>query len=95
MSKYLHFGQVWSLGSPSKARTLRRARKIESFIEELLVRRELAINLVGHTEYYDRYDLVARLGAQTLRSTRAISGRSPTRGRSRAARAHDAIGTRP
>jgi deoxyribodipyrimidine photo-lyase len=54
MSKYLHFGQI----SPIRlALTARRARtkkdNIESFVEELIVRRELSMNFVLYTPDYD------------------------------------------
>lgn len=57
LSPYLHFGQI----SPIEvALAVRDARAPEadraSFLEELIVRRELAANFVEHTPHYDRYE---------------------------------------
>ncbi|WP_185985453.1 deoxyribodipyrimidine photo-lyase [Aureimonas mangrovi] len=57
MSPYLHFGQI----SPVEiALAVRRAGEAsaedkDAYIEELVVRRELAMNHVHHTEHYDRF----------------------------------------
>jgi deoxyribodipyrimidine photo-lyase len=58
MSKYLHFGQVspvWLAIEAERHKTAGRAN-VYSFIDELLVRRELAMNWVEFTQDYDRYD---------------------------------------
>jgi deoxyribodipyrimidine photo-lyase len=58
MSPYLHFGQI----SPVEiALAIRRARKGSeedraAYLEELVVRRELAMNHVHYTAHYDRYE---------------------------------------
>ncbi len=69
MSKYLHFGQISPLwvalhvdgagDAPAGDRA--------SYLEELLVRRELAINFVEHSEAdYDRYETLPDWARQTL-----------------------------
>lgn len=59
LGPYLHFGQISPLeialriqeaNAPPAAR--------EAFLEQLIVRRELAINFVWHTPEYDRYEAV-------------------------------------
>ncbi|HPJ72385.1 MAG TPA: deoxyribodipyrimidine photolyase, partial [bacterium] len=72
MSPYLHFGQVSPLtlalkvaaatGAPAAAR--------EAFLEELLVRRELAFNFVRRTDDYDEYGSLPAWARTTLASHR-------------------------
>jgi len=57
MSPYLRFGQVSSLRMALDARAGGSAGA-ESFLEQLIVRRELAFNLVRYREDYDRYGSV-------------------------------------
>ncbi len=68
MSKYLHFGQispVWLMLNVKKH--IRGGRKnIYSFVDELLVRRELAMNWVEHTLDYDRYGSLPEWARKTL-----------------------------
>lgn len=58
MSPYLHFGQI----SPVEIALMVRSAKVggsddkTSYIEELIVRRELAMNHVHYTEGYDSYE---------------------------------------
>src|SRR5215211_5407963 len=71
MSKYLHFGQI----SPIRlALTARRARtkkdNIESFVEELIVRRELSMNFVLYTPDYDSYSNLPDWAKKTLEEHR-------------------------
>src|SRR3954466_15904976 len=60
MSPYLHFGQI----SPVEIALAVRAAKTgddedrSAYLEELVVRRELAINHVFHDERYDAYETV-------------------------------------
>ncbi len=65
MSPYLHFGQispiwlakqVWQTDSPGK----------EDFLEELIIRRELAINFVYYNPDYDNYDCLPGWAKKTL-----------------------------
>jgi deoxyribodipyrimidine photo-lyase len=67
MSMYLHFGQI----SPvDVALRIQEASSHEddraSFIEELVVRRELALNFVHNTEDYDRYTCLPGWARATL-----------------------------
>ncbi|CAN5522761.1 deoxyribodipyrimidine photo-lyase [soil metagenome] len=68
MSKYLHFGQispVW-LALEARKRTEGGAKNIESFVDELLVRRELSMNWVEFTDHYDRYESLPEWSRKTL-----------------------------
>jgi deoxyribodipyrimidine photo-lyase len=67
MSKYLHFGQISPVyvarrviesGAPQ--------REKDAYIEELVVRRELAINFVEYTDGYDRFGCIPEWARQTL-----------------------------
>ena len=68
MSPYLHFGQISPLylaleihradGIPGEAKA--------AFLEQLVVRRELAANFVNHTANYDQYDCLPGWARQTL-----------------------------
>jgi len=92
MSKYLHFGQI----SPAVvARKILETRKgteddRESYLDELLVRRELAVNFVHFSEGYDRFNSLPRWARETLEAHR--DDRRPhvyPRGRFEAADTHD------
>ena len=71
MSKYLHFGHISPLylalqllklqGRPDIAQ-----ENIDSYIEELIVRRELAMNFVYYTPDYDAYTCLPNWAAKTL-----------------------------
>lgn len=58
MSKYLHFGQVSPAWLAREARKRKSAgpKNIRSFIDELLVRRELSMNFCEQNEDYDRFE---------------------------------------
>lgn len=60
LSPYLHFGQISSLEIYLKLKSN------ESFIEELVVRRELAFNLVYYNDKYDKYECLPNWALQTL-----------------------------
>jgi len=68
LSPYLHFGQIspveiaWKVG---RTRGCSRADR-DAFVEELIVRRELAINFVVHTEDYDRFRCIPDWARETL-----------------------------
>ena len=67
MSMYLHFGQISPLYlalqvSNGKGEEENR----EAFLEQLIVRRELAMNFVHQTPNYDRYACLPRWARQTL-----------------------------
>ncbi len=69
MSKYLHFGQI----SPVYlAQQIRNARgdvpeaEVDAYLEELIVRRELAMNFVYFTPEYDKYSALPEWSRKTL-----------------------------
>ena len=67
MSKYLHFGQIspiWLALTARRART--KKDNIESFVEELIVRRELSMNFVLYTPDYDSYSNLPDWAKKTL-----------------------------
>jgi deoxyribodipyrimidine photo-lyase len=69
MGPYLHFGQI----SPVYlARQVLQAQRVPQmvgnrFLEELVVRRELAVNFVYHQQDYDRYACIPSWAKTTLR----------------------------
>ncbi|MGB3632812.1 MAG: deoxyribodipyrimidine photo-lyase [Rubrobacteraceae bacterium] len=67
MSKYLHFGQVspiYIAVEIQKASTSQ--ENIDSYLEELIVRRELPINFVYYTEDYDSFSCLPNWAKETL-----------------------------
>jgi deoxyribodipyrimidine photo-lyase len=70
MSPYLHFGQISPLYLAMEV--MRRnpsgvgRSNVESYLEELIVRRELAVNFVYYTPDYDDYDCIPAWAKQTL-----------------------------
>jgi deoxyribodipyrimidine photo-lyase len=72
MSKYLHFGQISPVYLALKVRNARGApeNNRDAYLEELLVRRELACNFVEFTEDYDRYSCLPGWARQTLKEHR-------------------------
>ncbi len=69
MSPYLHFGQLSPLYLTLK---MKRADKLllearEAYLEELIVRRELAMNFVNYTINYDSYTCIPQWAMKTLR----------------------------
>jgi deoxyribodipyrimidine photo-lyase len=74
MSMYLHFGQispVWLALELQKAKGPEENR--EAFLEELLVRRELAHNYTHFEPDYDRYEALPEWARTTLREHRRDS----------------------
>jgi deoxyribodipyrimidine photo-lyase len=65
MSMYLHFGQISPLQIALAVRE-RRAAARETYLEELLVRRELAHNFVNFCDDYDRYECLPDWARKTL-----------------------------
>jgi deoxyribodipyrimidine photo-lyase len=68
MSKYLHFGQispVW-LALEVRQHSASGAINADSFVDELLVRRELSMNWVEHAPHYERYESLPEWSRQTL-----------------------------
>ncbi len=67
LSPYLHFGQISPVEVALAAREAVAANENSaSFLEELIVRRELAMNFVHTTPNYDRYDCLPEWARQTL-----------------------------
>jgi len=67
MSKYLHFGHVspiWLALEARKAKT--KKDNIESFVEELVVRRELSMNFVFYNDDYDSFSNLPGWAKETL-----------------------------
>ena len=73
MSPYLHFGQISPLDIALKVRHApnqpRKAK--ESYLEELIVRRELGINFVYFNEHYDSLKALPAWAEKTLLEHRA------------------------
>jgi deoxyribodipyrimidine photo-lyase len=92
MSPHLHFGQVSALQLALELRAAagRENDNAEAFLEELIVRRELAANYVYFTPDYDRYDALPDWARKTL-AEHAGDDRSPVYERERldAADTHD------
>ncbi len=70
MSKYLHFGQISPLWLALEMQKRKRDRNVATFLEELIVRRELAMNYVEFTKDYDRFESLPGWARQTLRRHR-------------------------
>lgn len=66
MSPYLHFGQISPLWLVHHIRKGKDNSAIAKYIEELVVRRELAINFVYHEKQYDQYECVPDWAKKTL-----------------------------
>jgi len=91
MSKYLHFGQI----SPVEIALALRAAKgrkenEESYLEELIVRRELAQNFAHFTPDYDSFTCLPRWAKESLREHKS-DRREPqyTRAQLESASTHD------
>jgi deoxyribodipyrimidine photo-lyase len=72
LSPYLHFGQISPIDIVRKARAARNGRDEDraAFLEELVVRRELAMNFVHFEADYDRYRGLPGWARQTLKEHR-------------------------
>ncbi|HYQ83108.1 MAG TPA: deoxyribodipyrimidine photo-lyase, partial [Rubrobacter sp.] len=67
MSKYLHFGHVSPIWLALQAREASVKRdNIESFVEELVVRRELSMNFVFYNDDYDSFSNLPGWAKETL-----------------------------
>ncbi len=68
MSPYLHFGQISPLYLAMKVKKRKSAdhEAVDAFLEELVVRRELAVNFVYYNDRYDRYDCLPQWAQKTL-----------------------------
>jgi len=72
MSIYLHFGQISPLYVATKMARSRRGSKVdrEGYLEELLIRRELAQNFAHFTPNYDSYTCLPQWARRTLEEHR-------------------------
>jgi deoxyribodipyrimidine photo-lyase len=70
MSPYLHFGQISPLYVALQVKAVDGRSvglgAIEAYLEQLIVRRELAVNFVNFTPNYDTYDCIPGWASQTL-----------------------------
>ena len=67
MSKYLHYGHVSPIWLALQARKASaESENVESFVEELIVRRELSMNFVFYTPDYDSYSNIPDWAKKTL-----------------------------
>jgi deoxyribodipyrimidine photo-lyase len=89
---YLHFGQISPLEVALKARACAAAPACsrDGFLEELLVRRELAVNFVHYCPNYDAYDALPAWARRTLEGHAADARpRAYSRAELEAANTHD------
>lgn len=74
MSKYLHFGHISPLYVALRARGSGAPEEdVGAFLEELVVRRELAVNFVRYTPNYDSYSCLPEWARSTLEEHRGDS----------------------
>jgi deoxyribodipyrimidine photo-lyase len=68
LSPYLHFGQISPVEIANKvlASSVAGESDKESYLEELIVRRELAVNFVQFEEHYDSYQALPAWARRTL-----------------------------
>ena len=68
MSPYLHFGHISPVYLALRVRDAREGLGIDrsAYLEELIVRRELALNFVWYSENYDRYTGLPEWARKTL-----------------------------
>lgn len=73
MSPYLHFGQISPLWLALRIKAVQEdcPEGAAAYFEELIVRRELAINYVHYTKGYDRFESLPPWARKTLREHRA------------------------
>ena len=73
MSAYLHFGQISPLEIALKVKARRGAPDVDrdAYLEELLVRRELAVNFAHYCPDYDSFDALPAWAKRTLERHRA------------------------
>lgn len=67
MSMYLHFGQISPLYIALQVQAAEANQEnIDTYLEELIVRRELAMNFVHYTPDYDQYSCIPAWAQKTL-----------------------------
>jgi deoxyribodipyrimidine photo-lyase len=92
MSAYLHFGQVSPLEIALKVKARRGVPDADgdAYLEELLVRRELAVNFVHYCPNYDSFDALPAWAKRTLAGHQSERRETIyTRARLEAAATHD------
>ncbi len=92
MSKYLHFGQISPLYLALQIlKTEKRFKEArETYLEELIVRRELAMNFVFYTPKYDSYRCLPNWAQKTLSAHKKDKREQTyTRRQLESARTHD------
>ena len=70
MSKYLHFGHVSPIWLALEAKDAGGGENTDSFLEELIVRRELTFNFVFYNDEYDSYSNIPGWAKETLKDHR-------------------------
>ena len=70
MSKYLHYGHVSPIWLALEARDAGGGENADSFLEELIVRRELSFNFVFYNDDYDSYANLPGWSKKTLEDHR-------------------------
>ena len=72
LSPFLHYGHISALEVALAVREHAREHKLiaDEFLEELIVRRELAFNFVRHAKRYDSLDALPEWARQTIREHR-------------------------
>jgi len=73
VSPYLHFGQLSprSVAGALREQRTRAPEEVASYLDELLIRRELAYNFVYYTPDYDQYSSLPEWAQKTLAEHRA------------------------
>lgn len=66
MSMHLHFGQISPVELAQRARNAGQGADTDSYLEELVVRRELSMNFVHHHPHYDTYECLPDWAKKTL-----------------------------
>jgi deoxyribodipyrimidine photo-lyase len=66
MSKYLHCGHISPIAVALEIQKARGGTNVDSYLEELIVRRELAMNYVFYEPRYDRFDGLPDWARKTL-----------------------------
>lgn len=91
MGPYLHFGQISPVELALRTLDVGRGADLEAFLEQLVVRRELAANFVRYTAGYDRYEEAVPEWARRTLAAHAPDPRVPcyTLEDLEAARTHD------
>ena len=67
MSKYLHYGQISPVYIALEVEAAKASKKnVDSYLEELIIRRELPMNFVFYEPDYDKYSALPEWARKTL-----------------------------